>query len=529
MKKLQIWLPVLFAITIVIGMQIGYRLNSGPNSSQGFFMLNKKSPVQEILDLINAKYVDSVHDTQLNRGAIEAVLSNLDPHSIYIPASQLREVTEDLQGNFEGIGVEFQIISDTIHFTNILDNGPSEKAGLIAGDRLIKAGDSLVAGNGITADGIKDILRGPSGSTVNVTILRENELLNYAITRGTIPLVSVDAYYMLDDTTGYIHLNKFSSTTYEEFMQSLENLQKQGMKKLIFDLRNNGGGILQEAIDILDEFLDNDKLLLYTEGDKSKRREYKARRPGLFEEGKLVVLVNESSASASEVIAGALQDWDRATIIGRRTFGKGLVQEHYNLSDGSAVRLTVARYYTPSGRSIQKPYENGRKQYHDEVLTRFQNGEMIHPDTVSQLKGEEFKTQNGRIVFGGGGITPDIFVPMDTTGFMGNVKPYFENQAFSRFIYKYYINNLPELKRYTSPSEFAEKFFTSEATIRSYYEHLRSLGINFTELSDHDKEEMKFQIKAFLARQMFKLQGYYEVVNKRDKTINKAMNLEGNG
>lgn len=523
MKKFLIWLPVLLAVTIVLGMQIGLRLNSSQNASQGFFVLSKRSPVQEVLELINAKYVDTVDQNSLNRSAIESMLTQLDPHSIYIPAAQLRGINEDLQGNFEGIGVEFQIIADTIHFTGIIENGPSEKAGLLAGDKLVKAADSLVAGNGITVEGIKNILRGPAGSKVKVTVLRENEFLNFDITRGTIPIVSVDAAYMLNDTTGYIHLNKFSSTTYEEFMHALESLKRQGMKKLVFDLRNNGGGILQEAIDILDEFLDEGKLLLYTEGEKNPRKEFKTKRPGLFEEGKLMVLVNESSASASEVIAGALQDWDRATIIGRRTFGKGLVQEQYNLSDGSAVRLTVARYFTPSGRSIQKPYNNGRKQYHDELLTRFQNGELLHPDTVNALKGQEFKTSRGRTVYGGGGITPDIFVPIDTTGFSGDVQAYFQNQAFSRFIYDYYIYHLPELKRYKNSAEFSDKFHPSDALINDYYEHLRKLNISFTPLSPNDKEEMKFQIKAFLARQLFKLQGYYQVVNTRDKTILEAI------
>lgn len=523
MKKLQIWLPVLFAIVLIVGMRIGYQLNRGSSTVHGLFNFHKKSQTQEVLDLINVKYVDTVQNELLNKTAIEAILSHLDPHSIYIPASNLRAVTEDLQGNFEGIGVEFQIIEDTIHFTNILENGPSEKAGLLAGDKLLYVEDSLVAGNGITVEGIKTLLRGPSGSTVNVKVNRQGSNVEFPITRGTIPLLSVDAAYMLNDTTGYIHLNKFSSTTYEEFMHALEKLQSEGMKKLIFDLRNNGGGILSEAVDILDEFISDNKLLVYTEGDKINKQEFKAKRPGLFEEGELIILVNESSASASEVIAGALQDWDRATIIGRRTFGKGLVQEQYQLSNGAALRLTVARYFTPSGRSIQKPYDNGKKFYQDEVLTRYQNGEMIHPDTVQHLKGEEYTTISGRKVYGGGGITPDVFVPIDTSGFTSDVRAFFEQQAFSRFIYQYYLQHQQQLRQYKTPSEFAEKFHATDETIKELYKHMLQLKIAPPILPPEDKEEMKFQIKAWLARQLFKLQGYYEVVNTRDKTILKAL------
>ncbi|WP_315821765.1 S41 family peptidase [Paraflavitalea speifideaquila] len=416
MKKLQVWLPLLFALVLIAGMWIGFRLRENIPNSRGPFATVKRSSVQEVIDLINHRYVDKVNADSLTDDAIQAMLTHLDPHSIFIPAKYLDEINEDLQGNFEGIGVEFFIINDTVNITNVLADGPSDRAGLQVGDQFLKVGDSTVAGN-IDGDRIKKLLRGTGGSEVQVAVLRNKQTIKATITRGTIPIYSVDASYMIDGTTGYIHLNKFSGTTYEEFMAATEKLQKLGMKQLIFDVRDNGGGILGEAVDIVDEFLDDNKLIVYTQGDKQKRQDFTCKRPGLLEQGKVILLVDENSASASEVVAGALQDWDRATIIGRRTFGKGLVQEQYDLANGAALRLTIARYYTPLGRNIQKPYNKGRAAYNDEVAERFHNGEMLKGDTSTNHSGAAYKTPKGRTVYGGGGITPDIFIPFDTTGF----------------------------------------------------------------------------------------------------------------
>ncbi len=414
MKKLNFWLPLLFAVVMILGMLIGFRLYPS-TSTGGFFKTGRLSPVQEVLDIINDKYVDSVQADSLSEEAIQGLLSHLDPHSYYIPAVDQVEMNEDLQGNFQGIGVEFQILNDTVNVTNVISGGPSDKAGLQVGDQIIRVNDSVVAGNGITAEKIKKLLRGPGASLVNLTMFRDHAPKQFTILRGIIPLPALDAAYMIDKESGYIRINKFSRTTFEEFMEALESLEKQGMKKLVLDIRGNGGGIVDEAVNMADEFLGNDELIVYTEGRKSPRKEYHAQRPGSFESGKLILLVDEGTASASEILAGALQDWDRASIVGRRTFGKGLVQEPFELNDGSELRLTIARYYTPLGRSIQKPYNKGREAYNEEVIDRFHNGEVIHGDTSNFHAGPVFKTPAGRLVYGGGGITPDFFVALDTT------------------------------------------------------------------------------------------------------------------
>ncbi|HZI52254.1 MAG TPA: S41 family peptidase, partial [Chitinophagaceae bacterium] len=340
-KKLQVWLPLIFSLVLIAGMFFGYKMgNSG--SGKGFLKTARSTSLQETLDLVRLKYVDKVNLDSVQSGAIKEVMNKLDPHSIYFPPVDLKEANEELAGNFDGIGVEFNVFEDTVNILYVVPGGPSDKAGLQIGDKLINVnGASLIVSDIGTAK-IRELIRGERGSVVEIEILRDGKLKKVKVTRGIIPVSAVEAAYMIDKSTGYIKLNKFTENSYEEFMAALENLKKEGMQQLIFDLRSNGGGYMNEAIDMVDEFLDGDKLVVYTEGVNSKKREYHCKRPGLFEKGKLAVLVDELSASASEVVAGALQDWDKAEIIGRRTFGKGLVQEQYDLSDGSAIRLTVA-------------------------------------------------------------------------------------------------------------------------------------------------------------------------------------------
>jgi carboxyl-terminal processing protease len=525
MKRSQAWLPLVFALLLILGMITGYKLRERMPFTQGFFSSSQRSSIQETLDLIRLNYVDPVSTDTLAEDAIEAMLSHLDPHSVYIPARYVQEVNEDLQGNFEGIGVEFQIINDTVHVVNVFPGGPSALAGMLVGDKFLKVGDSAVAGIGITSRRIKSLLRGPGSSVVSITILSGSVKKELRVVRGIIPLVSVDASYMINDTTGFIHLNKFSGTSYEECMSAFEKLKEKGMKKLIFDLRDNGGGILGEAIDITDEFLDRDKLIVYTQGIRQPKLEYKCKRPGQFEDGRLVVLVDEGSASASEVIAGAIQDWDRGTIIGRRTFGKGLVQEQFNLSGGAALRLTVARYYTPAGRSIQKSYASGKAAYNEEVLARFHNGEVKNTDSVTISHGEAFKTKNGRTVYAGGGITPDIFVPIDTTGFITNVTSLFTDQHFGKFIYRYYITHKPLFEQYKTPAEFSFGFNASDDAMNSLLQYVVENKIKLPALPEKDKTEMAKRIKTWMARQIWGMPGYYEVSNVYDLTVQKAVEV----
>ncbi|MBO9633541.1 MAG: S41 family peptidase [Chitinophagaceae bacterium] len=525
MKKLQVWLPLLFSLVLIGGMWIGSKLRMNIPFSRGIFESARPSTVQEVMDLINLRYVDSVNKDSLSDDAVQAMLGHLDPHSIYIPANRLAEVNEDLQGNFEGIGVEYFILNDTVYASNVLADGPSDKAGIKTGDRFLKVGDSSVTGKDVNGDKIRKLLRGPSGSKVNVILLRDGKQIATTVTRGTIPLYSVDASYMIGDSTGYIHLNKFSGTTYEEFMAALEDLQKKGLKKLMLDLRDNGGGILGEAIDIADEFLDDDKLIVYTQGSHSKKTEYRCKRPGLFEKGELVVLVDENSASASEVLAGALQDWDRATIVGRRTFGKGLVQEQYELNNGSALRLTVARYYTPLGRNIQKPYDHGRAAYREELDNRYHNGEMIHGDSATTHTGPQFKTKKGKIVYGGGGITPDVFVPLDTTSLSKETYQLLATPTFGKFIFTYFIQHRDYFKQFKSPTELAKGFKPENGAYANLVEFAAKNNINIQNIPAKDKEDLMRRIQTAMARQIWRMPGFYEVNNLYDNEVKKGTEI----
>ena len=439
-KKLQVWLPLIFALVLIVGMFFGFKMGNN-GSSKGFLKTTKTTSLQEALELIRLKYVDKVNLDSIQSGAVKQMMSELDPHSVYFPPVELKEANEDLAGNFDGIGVEFNVFNDTVNIVYVIPGGPSDKAGLQIGDKLIKVNDSSLLLKDITTAKIKELIRGERGSTARIQILRNDQLKTVNVVRGSIPVSAVDASYMIDKTTGYIKLNKFTENSYEEFMAALESLKKQGLQELIYDLRGNGGGYMNEAIDMADEFLDGDKLVVYTQGTNSKKREYRCKRPGLFEKGKLTILVDELSASASEVLAGALQDWDRAIIIGRRTFGKGLVQEQYDLSDGSAIRLTVARYYTPLDRSIQRPYDKGKKVYMDEIWERFSNGEALYADSNKINNGKTYVTPAGDTLYGGGGIMPDRFVPIDTATYPAGISRLFANGSVNSFVYTYYLKN----------------------------------------------------------------------------------------
>ena len=432
-------------------------------------------------------------------------------------------MNEDLQGNFQGIGVEFQMIKDTVNVMNVIPDGPSFKAGVEIGDKIIKVNDNFnLTGKNISTDDVRKQLRGPANSTVSITVLRNNQPKQIKIIRGNIPLYSLDAAYMINTNTGYIKLNKFSETTYREFMSAMEKLKQQHMQQLVLDLRDNGGGIMQEAVEIADEFLDEDKLIVYTQGVHSPRADYRCSKDGVFEKGKLVVLVDETSASASEILAGALQDWDRATIIGRRTFGKGLVQQQFTLSDGSELRLTIARYYTPLGRNIQKPYDKGKEEYEEELINRFHDGELVVGDTAKP-KGQAFKTPNGHLVYGGGGITPDIFVPYDTTKQPRAVMQLYGRSTITEFVYNYYVEHRTQFQQYKSPEDLYKQFHFSDNDWQQFANYAKQDSVDISKLPATAKTFVSSQMENLLARQIWRTEGYFELSNENDPVIKKAL------
>jgi carboxyl-terminal processing protease len=523
-KKLIVWLPLLFSITMIAGIYLGYKMRDEiPGKS--FFYMEQRRPVQEIMDLIKNKYVDDVDINVLADTAIQAILSKLDPHSVFIPAKELQRVNEEIAGTFFGIGIEFNIFDDSLHVINVLKDGPSFKAGIKTGDKFLKADGHVISGKKIDTDSIRNILRGSLGSIVDIEILRGSQKMNIQVKRDVIPISSVDASYMIDSTIGFIRLNKFSQQTYREFMQSLEALKKQGLKKLIFDLRGNGGGVLDEAVEIADEFLDGDKLITYTIGNHSPKKEYRCRREGQFEKGSLIVLADEGTASASEVIIGALQDWDRATVIGRRTFGKGLVQDQFDLSDKSALRLTIARYYTPIGRSIQRSYANGGKAYYEEISNRFNHLGSYIADSVKNVSSKVYKTASGKKVFGGGGISPDYYVQADTGSMDNIIAKIYSKGLINDYGYKYYLLNPSILQLYRSPGEFAKSFEMNNENWKIFENMNQADSIDLKVLNDSDRNYLYKTLKTSVARQLWRNEGYFEVNNHEDNAVKKALEI----
>jgi carboxyl-terminal processing protease len=501
------------------------------------FVLTGQEAVQKnqmkfgrLLRLVDGYYVNSANVDELTEKAIMHLLSELDPHSVYISKEEVDKMNEPLQGNFEGIGISFNIFKDTLLVTSIIPGGPSEKVGLRAGDRIVEVDGKNIAGTGIKNSDVMEMLRGDKGTTVEISVLRRNhnELLDFTIIRDKIPIFSLDASFMLDDETGYIKLNKFSATTTEEFTNAMLELKKQNLQNLILDLRGNGGGYLKTAIEISDQFLDDNKLIVYTDGTNERRRDYKATSNGIFEAGNLVVLVDESSASASEIVSGAVQDWDRGLIIGRRSFGKGLVQKPYFLTDGSLIRLTTAHYYTPSGRNIQKPYENGVEEYKRDYLDRLSSGQLFSADSIQLDDSLKFKTLvNGRDVYGGGGVMPDIFIPMDTSSHYRYYNRLRRTNVVYNFILDYVDQHRTELKnQYSEFETFKNNFEVGQEMIDSIISEGEQEGVEKDEESlTFTLPTMKKEIKALIARDIFSLNDYFKILFQDDEAVLKALEV----
>lgn len=529
-KKFKVFLPLLFSITLVLGMFLGFKLRDHQGYKKTYFLgTHQPDALQEILTLTRLKYVDSVNTTQIKEDAINGILSHLDPHSIYIPAAQLADVNEDLNASFQGIGIEFVILKDTINVTDVVAGAPAATAGLLPGDKILQVGDSVVAGVHISPDRIKSLVRGPKGSKVKILILRAGSEMPFEIKRDVVPLHSIDAAYMFTPDIGYIRINRFSASTYSEFMNAMLKLQQDSLKKLIIDLRQNGGGYLDAAVNIADELLSDNKLIVYTQGAHYPKQEYRCSKAGVFENGPLVILVDGGTASASEILSGAVQDWDRGTIIGRRTFGKGLVQEQYNLSDGGALRLTVARYYIPSGRSIQRPYTNGTAAYYDAILERYAHGELTHADSIHFTDTTAYYTKiKHRRVYGGGGIMPDVFVPIDTTRMDTVLSRLYASSDLFDFAYTYYGQHTQEFAQYQSIEDYIKNYEVSDAVLNELRQYVQLQGGTIpANLKPADKQKITLQLKALFAREKWQTAGYYRVLNSRDKMMEKAVQVLG--
>lgn len=451
------FMPFLLAVCLVAGIAIGTFYANHFSGNKLGIINTSSNKLNALLHIIDEQYVDTVNITDLVEEAMPQILSELDPHSSYIPAKDLEAVTADLKGSFSGIGIQFTIQDDTIHVNSVIKGGPSEKVGLMAGDRIIEVDDSAFVGKIVTNQEAMKRLKGEKGSKVKLGIYRPGEkgTLHFTVVRGDIPVKSVDAAYMITDKFGYVKVNKFGETTYPELLVALAKLNQKNCEGMIIDLRGNTGGYMAAAIQMVNEFLPNNRLIVYTQGRKAPRENYTSNGTGSSQKMPLIVLVDEGSASASEIFAGAIQDNDRGTIIGRRSFGKGLVQQPIEFSDGSAIRLTIARYYTPSGRCIQKPYEKGKEdEYELDLLTRYEHGEFFSADSIKQNEKEVYHTSLGRPVYGGGGIMPDIFVPQDTTGMTSYFRMAANRGLIIRYSFDYTDHNRQKLQEYDTPEKW---------------------------------------------------------------------------
>ncbi|MCP9235290.1 S41 family peptidase [Lewinella sp. JB7] len=528
-RSFTIWTPLVYSLLLAIGLLTGFLLKTDSPllSVGGGGTAGGSGRVEQLMGYIEARYVDQPNEDELYEAAITAVLDHLDPHSSYIPRDELQALTESMEGNFEGIGIEYLVVNDTITVVSALPDGPSDKAGILSGDQIIYVGDSLVVNVEEQDIDPASLMRGTGGSEVGLRIRRagQDKLLSFVVTRGPIPVNSVDAAYTIDDRTAYVKINRFSQNTYAEFMAALkEHLEQAGARDLIIDLRGNPGGYLQEATKLLSElFVQRGVLLVYTEGRSSSRQPYKSSGRAQYNIQNVAILVDGGSASASEIVAGAVQDHDRGIVVGRRTFGKGLVQEQYPLSDGSALRLTVARYYTPSDRSIQRNYE-GDEDYRDDLSRRFESGELTGRTAVQVDSSMIYYTDNGHPVFGGGGITPDHYVPLDSS--LNDPDFLRLRQQVAPYMFTY-LREHPELNELTTVEAFVRSYRPQMSVITGELAELarRDYPDLNPELPPHLANELELYFRSRLARQLFGPTAFYEVYNREDETVQEALRL----
>ena len=525
-SKFQIRLPIILTIGLAAGIMIGATFASSDQATSNFMKSVMK--FREVMSLIDHSYVDDINSDEMVENAVTKMLEKLDPHTIYVSAKDVELSNSDLKKEFEGVGIEFNIFRDTIMVLTPLSGGPSEKVGLLAGDKIIIVDGETVAGVGITNRGVIDRLRGKKGTKVVVGIKRQriSEILDFTIVRDKIPQFSVDAGYMVDDEVGYIKVARFSESTYDEFREKLKLLVDQGMKKLIVDLQGNPGGYMDRAVNISDELLSNNAMIVSQEGKEPRANaEYKAYRNGLFEEGPVIVLINEGSASGSEIVAGAVQDNDRGLIVGRRSFGKGLVQSMFRLSDGSELRLTIARYYTPSGRSIQKPYDEGLSAYQKDFHTRVAHGELFHADSIKFNDSLKFQTSKGRTVYGGGGIMPDYFIPLDTGWDSRYYMKLRNNNVIREYALTYFQKNEKKLKKMEF-EQFRSDFDIDDKMIKEIISQGEKFGVEYDEVGYTRSETLiKTLVKASIARNAWGREAYYPVINDINEIFQEALDL----
>tara|TARA_B110000003_G_scaffold172618_1_gene172206 strand:- start:50064 stop:51635 length:1572 start_codon:yes stop_codon:yes gene_type:complete len=515
--------PIYLSIATVLGILIGVFFNGSSNGLLIGSNSKNEAKIRRLMDYIDQNYLDTINTTNLLDEAITQMVRKLDPHSVYIPKENLQDIQDRMQGKFVGIGIQFRIINDSVTVIEPIKGGPSVKAGIKAGDRIIAADKDILSGKQLNINDIPNYLKGRANTDVTLQIYRKatDSLFKIKITRGDVNIKSVDLSYMLNDHIGYIKLDRFARNTYREFIAALEELSKLGMNDLVLDLRNNGGGFIDIATSIVDEFLEEDALIVFTKNNKGKIEEYFATKDGAFETGKLYVLIDENSASASEIVAGALQDNDKGTIIGRRSFGKGLVQVEMGLGDGSAVRLTTAKYFTPTGRSIQKPYtKNGDTNYYNDYQKRVLSGELLYKDSIQVTDSLSYKTPKGKIVYGGGGIIPDIFVSIDTSAFVSN----FYYRTISNFSFDYVDKNRKELIKNWPIKLYLSNFDNDNRVFDSYLSEIKKISIP----SFQTKEKIQAYLKATIARELYGDIGFYQIIHKDDKMLQKVLELDAN-